>query len=291
MSNSKPEKENVRKYYDQEAKKYVQLYNGEDPRYPANLIRLNIIVKRLAKNNVETVLDIGCGTCVPMIRLLKEGFSCKGFDFSSEMVKEGKEILKKEGFDPNLVSQGDVEEPSTLPKEKFDAIIASGVFPHIMNESKALLNIKEMLADNGSVFIEFRNYLFAAFTLNKYSIDLFLNRLIDLSTLPANVAQEVISFYSEILKADKPEMRQDGKIVYTDIMAKFHNPLTIEDSLFRPNGFVVEKIHFYHFHALPPVFDVKHPELFRELSMKMETPSDWRGHFMASAYVVEAKKI
>jgi len=50
-------------------------------------------------------------------------------------------------------------------------------------------------------------------------------------------------------------------------------------------------IHFYHYHALPPIFQSKHPQLFRELSLKLENPSDWKGYLMASAYVVEAKMI
>ena len=62
-----------------------------------------------------------------------------------------------------------------------------------------------------------------------------------------------------------------------------------EKEIFNPVGFHVDRIHFYHYHALPPIFEKKNPELFRELSLKMEKPDDWRGYFMASAFVVEAK--
>lgn len=283
-------KEKAKKYYDQEAKNYIQMYKEGYKEYPANLIRLNFILERLKQNKIKKVLDAGCGTCSPMIRLLKEGFIVKGFDFSEEMVKEGRKELKKVGCDANLIFQADLEDDAALPDEKFDALIALGVFPHILNERKALANMRKRLNKQGLVFIEFRNDLFAAYTLNKYSIEFFLNRVIDLSSLPNDIAKRVIDFYSERLKVDKPDKKEKGKISYTDILAKFHNPLNIEEELFRPTGFSIVKIHFYHYHALPPIFENRYPGLFRELSLKMEKPNDWRGYLMASAYVVEARK-
>jgi len=288
--NLKSGKEQAKKYYDQEAKDYIQMYKEEYKEYPANLIRLNFIIERLKQNKVKTVLDAGCGTCGTMIRLLKEGFKVTGFDFSEEMVKEGRKELEKAGYDPNLIFHSDLEEDTTLSQEKFDAIIALGVFPHILNEKEAISNMRGMLSKHGLVFIEFRNDLFASYTLNKYSLDFFLNRVIELSSLPDDIAEEVINFYSERLKVDKPDRKEKGKICYTNILAKFHNPLNIEEELFIPTGFSIVKIHFYHYHALPPIFENRYPELFRKLSLKMEKPNDWRGYLMASAYVVEARK-
>jgi len=287
---SDADKERVRKYYDQEAREYSQIYQEELAEYPASLIRLNFIVERLKQNNVKTILDVGCGTCAPMIRLLKEGFQVKGFDFSEDMVKEGRGELEKAGFDPSLIFHGDLEDDSSLPKEKFDAIMALGVLPHISDEAKALTNMRQRLNKGGIVFIQFRNDLFAAFTLNKYSLDFFLNRVIDLGSLPDNVLAEVVSFYSQRLKVDKPDKKTKGKIAYTDIRATFRNPLNIGEELFKPNGFSINKIHFYHYHALPPIFEDKYPGLFRELSLKLEKPNDWKGYLMASAFVVEARK-
>ena len=102
------------------------------------------------------------------------------------------------------------------------------------------------LKKGGLVFIEFRNDLFAAFTLNKYSLDFFLNRVLDLDSFPKDAAKEVIDFYQERLKVDKIITKEDGKLDYTDVLAKFRNPLCIEEELFRPNGFKIENFHFYH---------------------------------------------
>jgi len=290
MISEKKGKQKAKDYYDQEAGDYIKMYQEGYDQYPANLIRIKFIIERLKKNNVKTILDTGCGTCGPMLKLLKENFDVKGFDFSKDMVKEGKKELEKAGYDPDLIHFADLEDEVSLPKEKFDAILALGVFPHIVDEKKALSNMEKLLNPNGLVFIEFRNDLFASYTLNKYSLDFFLNRVIDLNSFPEQVRDEVIDFYSERLKVDKPIKEEGGKIRYEDILAKFRNPLSIENELFEPCNFSIVDIHFYHYHALPPIFESKYPKLFRELSLKMERPNDWRGYLMASAFVIEARK-
>lgn len=283
-------KERVKEYYDQEAKGYKLMYEDGYEEYPANRIRLNIILDRFKKTNVKTVLDIGCGTCMPMISFLKEGYQVKGFDFSEEMVKNGKKEVENAGFNPDLVFHADLEQNKDLPEGKFDAVTALGVFPHLLDEGKALSYMHKRLKDNGRVFIEFRNDLFAAYTLNKYSLDFFLNRVIDLSSLPNNASKEITHFYQERLKVDVLPQKDGDEILYTEIFAKLHNPLSIEEEIFKPNGFSVIDIHFYHYHSLPPIFEKKYPDVFRETSLKMEKPNDWRGYLMASAFVVEAKK-
>ncbi|NQT23219.1 MAG: class I SAM-dependent methyltransferase [Candidatus Omnitrophica bacterium] len=290
MMDEKKGKQKAKDYYDQEAGDYIKQYQEGYGQYPANLIRIKLIIERLKKNNVKTILDAGCGTCGPMIRLRKEGFDVKGFDFSKDMVEQGKKELELAGYDPELIHFADLEDGSGPPREKFDAILALGVFPHIVDEKRALSNMGKLLNPNGLVFIEFRNDLFATYALNKYSLDFFLNRVIDLSPFPQEVRDKVIDFYSERLKVDKPIKEKSGKIKYKDILAKFRNPLSIKNELFEPCNFSIVDIHFYHYHALPPIFEDKYPKLFRELSLRMERPNDWKGYLMASAYVIEAKK-
>lgn len=283
-------RQKTKDYYYQEAADYIKQYQGRHGRYPANLIRIKFIIERLKKSNVRSILDAGCGSCGPMIKLLKEGFNVEGFDFSKEMVKQGRKELKKLGYNPGLIHLANLEGGTGLPKGKFDAALALGVFPHITGEKKALSNMGKLLNPGGLVFIEFRNDLFAAYTLNKYSLDFFLNRVIDLRLFPGPVRDKVVNFYSKRLKAEKPGAQKGGRIRYEDISAKFRNPLAIDGELFKPCGFSIAAIHFYHYHALPPIFENKYPKLFRQMSLKMERPDDWRGYLMASAYVIEAKK-
>ena len=281
-------KKKSKEYYDQVAQTYKQMYEENYDKYPANLIRLKLLIKRLKEIKTNSVLDVGCGTCTPMIKLLKEGFKVRGCDFSSEMIKIGKLQLDKEGFDINLISQADVEDDTSLPNEKFDSILALGVFPHLIDEEKALQNLRKRLNHNGRVFIEFRNELFALFSSNKFTLDFILNKMLNFNSYPTEIQPVLLEFYSKVYGVEKPKVKHDGKILYDDILAKFRNPLTIEHDLFSKNGFVLENIHFYHYHALPPVFSEKFQDFFKEKSIQLEKSNDWRGNFMASAFVAEA---
>ena len=84
----------AQKYYDQEAQNYKKMYEQGYKYYPANLIRLRLIIKRLKENNSKQILDTGCGTAIPMIKLLKKGFDVRGFDYSKNMISLGKRELE-----------------------------------------------------------------------------------------------------------------------------------------------------------------------------------------------------
>lgn len=292
MNSKQHGKKLAREYYDQETKDYLQMYEKGYLGYPADLIRFEtIILKRLKDLKLKTVLDSGCGSCWPMRELLKNGFEVTGFDFSKKMIDEGKKVLRNSGFNPDLIFVGDIEDDSSLPRKKFDVSIALGVFTHLPNQKKALMNIKKRLKNNGRVFIQFRNDLFDAFTLNSYSHDFFLHSLINIRKFSINVRNGINDFYLKKLSIEKTVKKEKDKISYNDVLASFSNPLTIEDELFKPCGFKLDRIHFYHYHALPPIFESKYPSLFKNMSKKMEDPSSWKGYFMASAFVVEATKI
>src|SRR5437868_5489934 len=96
-------KHEVIEYYDQEAARYHELY-GEDllsqEFYPANAVRLEIIIDRLKKRGATRVLDAGCGSGQPLIRMLREGFDAYGFDFSPKMAQASKRALSEVGLDP-----------------------------------------------------------------------------------------------------------------------------------------------------------------------------------------------
>ena len=82
-------KQRVIDYYNQEAASYIdqyQLPRLEQEFYPANDIRLEILVRILKARAVRTVLDIGCGSAGPLLRFVREGWDAVGFDFSPEMV-------------------------------------------------------------------------------------------------------------------------------------------------------------------------------------------------------------
>lgn len=285
------DKERVKQYYNQESSVYLDFYKTTWQEYPEQAIRLNFIVKILKQKKIRDLYDVGCGTGGPMIKILKSGIKATGGDFAEQMVKQGKKELAKAGYDPGLISQIDLEKRNTLPKKKYSSVLALGVFPHILDQKKGLKNINFLLKKNGSAFISFRNDLFALSTLNEYSLDLFLNRLFNIKVFPKKIQQEVLNFYAQRLKTTVSIKKEHGRVLYTSIMARFHNPLALADELFRPCGFAITAIHFYHYHALPPFFQSRYKKTYDRESLRMEKTNDWKGYFLASAFVAEAKKI
>ena len=194
----------------------------------------------------------------------------------------------------NRVWSGDITQASSFKPAgverpaAFDACLAAGVFPHLTEEQEgeALKNMAGAVRPGGRVFVEFRNELFALFTLNRYSWEFFTEKL-----LPLEAAQPAAADLKKFFRMDLPAVRPspagaDSSI--DQILCKFKNPLECP-AFFKTAGLKVEQIHFYHFHALPPMLEGEHASVFRAASLEMEKdPSDWRGHFMASAFVVES---
>jgi 2-polyprenyl-3-methyl-5-hydroxy-6-metoxy-1,4-benzoquinol methylase len=302
-SNTLQQKSSVQRHYSTTVQDFTERYRGSHEEYPAESIRLKLILSRLKDLAPGTLLDCGCGEGTPMSRIHDTGVDTWGFDFVPQMVASATGMMKSKGLE-NRVWLGDVTEPSAFtPKginvpKTFDVCMALGVLPHIEDEIVALRNMAAVTRKGGRVLVEFRNELFSLFTLNRYSLEFFRDQLIQISELKSShpeFARELEQVSDELqryFKVDLPVQRTGTEEApgYDEILSRFHNPYRL-DGIFGEAGLAIDKTHFYHYHVLPPLFASEHPELFTTLSLELEPdPSDWRGHFMASAFVVEAVK-
>jgi len=282
-------KQRVIEFYNQEAASYIEQYQlprREQEFYPANDIRLEILVRILKARGVRTVLDIGCGSAGPLLRFLREGWDAVGFDFSPEMVSAAREVLTGAGVEPARVRAGDVEQAATIPPGSFDAVVATGVFPHNLDDRAAYANVKRALAPGGVALIEYRNALMSLYSLNRYSEPFFWHELMRADELPAELRDATRVFLAKTFDTPVESVGRPRKIEYENILARFHNPLTIGAEL-ASHGLRLRAVHYYHFHAAPPAFERSHTRQFREASLRLEQPDDWRGMFLASAFVAE----
>lgn len=90
---------------------------------------------------------------------------------------------------------------------------------------------------------------------------------------------------------DLPPVRtgKGGEPGYDEVVSRTHNPFVLRRQI-EAAGFEDVRVLFYHYHALPPMFEATMPAFFREMSLAIEDPEDWRGHFMASAFIVAARR-
>lgn len=298
MSN---DNKSVSKHYDASANQYHEQYERDNlfdisKPYPANYFRLQLLLNSFINKNIKRVIEVGVGEGTPLATLGKSGIDVWGFDISSEMVNKSKQTMQKNGMNHEQIFWGDIQDPTTyahaLKDGQFDGLMAMGVMPHIENDDMVLENMATLIRPGGSVFIEFRNRLFSLMTFNRYTFDFIINDL--LAGVSEELKTEIARDLELKLRMDMPPVREtipgSDAPGYDAILSRFHNPFEVEE-LFKKHGFTDIKLLWYHYHPSMPYLQDKMPELFRKEAVRLEhEPSNWRGYFLCSAFVVEAVK-
>ena len=275
---------------------FLDYYTGDA--YPP--VHVDLVRKLLRECGARVLLDAGCGPASMLRGLADLGLDLYGFDLTPEMVEVAKRVAGELGLTSERIWQGSVADAASFRAPAMpavDATICVGVFPHIPEaiEEDVIANLRDSVKPGGLVAVEARNQLFGLFTLNRYSYELFASELIRTQLLRGTGSTEVVDAMLEELKQrfrmDIPPVRQgkSGEPGYDQVLSRTHNPFVLKQR-FEQAGFTAVQTYFYHYHCLPPMFEQAAPELFRSASLAMEDPSDWRGHFMASAFFVTGKR-
>lgn len=281
--------------------RYYKEYYENKFAYPP--IHTEIVRDLLKKNGIRTLLDAGCGPASMLRDLDLPGLLRFGFDITPEMLVEGKRVLATQGVPDNHLWSGTVLDaqafrrgPSAAP-EYYDGVICFGVLPHVSagSDLTVLSNLMSAVRPGGMVACEARNELFSLFTLNRYTRDFLGSRLINEQALIASArdSSELEALQRELEDLGRhfcmelPRIRKgyENEPGYDEILSRTHNPFEMRELAIQVGLRNVE-ILFYHYHALPPMLESIVPEIFRKASLNMENPKDWRGHFMASAFIL-----
>ena len=221
------------------------------------------------------------------------------------MIAQAQEVMSALGVSPDRLWCGNVLDQQSFesPHEGFipyDCALCIGVLPHIPEgKERALIeNMSAVVRPGGLILIEGRNQLFSLFTINRYSHDFFMERLIRPNELVPEAPEEKLALQDQLaslktmFRTDLPPIRKGHKDKpgYDEIVSRMHNPILFAKQV-EAAGFGDVRTLFYHFHCLPPMFGPGVPKLFRKSSLAMEQyPQDWRGYFMASAFIIAAIK-
>ena len=278
---------------------YGDYYSKRSPYPPVHLALIRNIIK---KHRPKNLIDAGCGPASMLRNLAGLSAGLYGFDLTPEMVEEAKQVFLKMNLNPDRIWQGSVLDRHAFggghKKSRYDALLSWGVMPHLKekDEKRVILNFKSALRPDGIACVEARNELFALFTMNRHSKDLFWDRLMAGEKLlqsarhqRKNLMKAAHEFWSHF-RMDLPPIRRGKKAEpgYDEVLSRLHNPFELRQK-FLACGFHEADVKFYHFHAMPPMMGASVPKLFLKESLKIENPDDWRGYFMASAFVIVAK--
>lgn len=292
----------VKACYSTWSRRYYDDYYSGELAYPP--VHTNIVRDLLSNSRGSSLLDAGCGPASMLRDLMDLEIDLYGFDLTPEMVDEARVVMASRGLPEQRVWQGSVLDRAAYykrddEKHRFDVVICFGVLPHIreVDERIVVTNMFDAVRPGGLVVLEARNALFSLYTLNRYSRDFFREQLIDEATLRSQAGKESAALTKALreldthFRLDLPEVRKgyEGEEGYDEVLSRTHNPLTFPE-LLTDCEFTDVQLYFYHFHALPPILQTTAPELFRRASLDMENPKDWRGYFIASAFIVTARK-
>lgn len=302
MGNRDSIEQAVKACYATWSESYYSDYCSGGASYPP--VHYALLQKLCAEAGASTLLDAGCGPASFLRGLAGSGMELYGFDLTPEMVSEGKRVFAGLGLDSARLWEGSVLDAgaytppvaSASVAAGFDGVVCSGVLPHIAPEADAVVleNLCRAVRPGGLVAVEARNALFALFTLNRYSMDFFRESLIRVDALeqkllPSQRAQlrEALQELEHRFKMDLPPVRTGDAANpgYDEVLSRTHNPFELA-ALCRRTGLHDVRVLFYHYHCLPPMLAQFLGEPFLAESIAMEDPEDWRGHFMASAFIV-----
>ncbi len=292
-------KENMIRWYNEHSENYDQeSFTQSDDLYGGDAFRIELVAQTLKQLKPKSVLDIGCGTGMPMMRLLQEGFNVRGFDLSPGMIEQAKKKLVAKGQDPKLAEVGDLLDPKLPEKygrEAFDCVIANGVFPYLGPKECEIghKNILQILKPGGWYLGAYTNELFDMFTLNRFTVNFYKKHFIDPLAVSEKEKAEIMEDIKDLLThPDAPASIPEG--ARDSIYVGGHNPLTLGNDL-KAMGLIQKDIMFYKFHAFQPLLKKKNPErqkAFMKLSRDYEVKQakDWMGYFLASTFIVVCQK-
>jgi 2-polyprenyl-3-methyl-5-hydroxy-6-metoxy-1,4-benzoquinol methylase len=293
----------VRACYSTWSERYYEDFFGPKASYPP--VHLDLLKGVLREAKVRSVLDVGCGPASLLRHLAEEKLDVYGFDLAPEMVAEARRVLATHGVPPERIWEGSAlsleafRPPTAKRARRFDAAICIGVLPHIPEEADVAVirNLRGAVRKKGLVVLEARNAFFALFTLNRYSYRFFLDELVQVERLAAHAGRDeakvraALASLEKQFRMDLPPVRRGkaGEPGYDEVLSRTHNPLVLK-AQFATVGFTDVRLLFYHYHCLPPMFETELPQIFRRGSLQMEDPEDWRGYFMASAFMLVGRR-
>lgn len=289
--------ERVLQYYEANWRQIADCYAvGEDgiPKDPA-YYRREIYLKILRETGADDIVDVGCGGGQTVLDALLLGRQARGVEPVAPLVEAARQLLSRNGQDPKKIHPGDLAELGRWEPASCGTIALLSVLPHV---NRALWDpthrdISRSLKRGGYFIAAYRNDLFDLYTFNSFTVDFFQNSLWDCAAGQPLRRETVVSELKKLMANPDipgPEATAAKDKSFGTLTREYANPLEMPSYLAR-FGLKVVRTYFYNYFGVPPLMQDKVKD-YRKIchQMDMTMSEDWRGHFMASTFVVVARK-
>ena len=145
--------EDSRRLYAEWASTYNETFiKANDYVYPRTIAQK--FDELISKSEIQTVVDIGCGTGAvgSYLANLRPNLKITGFDISPEMLAEAAKLRRIDGS-PVYDDLIEVDLTADFPKKSFDAMISAGTFTHGHLGAETFLSLIALVRFNGWLVI------------------------------------------------------------------------------------------------------------------------------------------
>jgi|SaaInlStandDraft_6_1057023.scaffolds.fasta_scaffold52169_2 2-polyprenyl-3-methyl-5-hydroxy-6-metoxy-1,4-benzoquinol methylase len=246
-------------------------------------------------DNVNSFLDIGCGTGDLVGTIAKKNIKSIGVDFSEEMIE-----LANNKFSSLLKSYANFYCSSifdfSMNNNHYDLISANGFIEYIsMDQLDSLIdNVYNSLTPKGSFIVGSRNRLFNLASMNSFTLQEMKDNSLEHLLIEA-VAWTNSKKISNMLTIDSAAYQgSDLKHADTgiDVYTRFqYTPLQLIN-LLRQRGFDVIEVYPINIHCMPPLFLNDNSEINATIANLLQSISRNKSYFIprSSSFMLHAKK-
>jgi SAM-dependent methyltransferase len=282
-------------YYRRNWEKIANCYALDETGLPADpaWYRRRLYQAFLERRRPASILDIGCGGGWTVLDAVARGLDGRGVEPVPELVQHGRGLLTGSGHDPDRISEGDLSILASLPDRSLDCIALLSVLPHVPlgRWDDVHRDIARVLRPGGVAVAAYRNELFDLYTFNSFTVEFYDRTLWDVpATAGLRTDQRLRALKGLMTNPDRPgayfTAAQDKS--FGRLERPKTNPLTLPAYL-APLGLELDRLSFYHFHCAPPLIQDAVDDAARiNHELELTSSGDWRGHFMAAMFLVEA---
>lgn len=249
--------------------------------------RDHLALRVLGQRPGARVLDYGCGQGRLLNELLGRGYDAFGYEPSVGMADVARQHFMQDHGD-RLIG-GSADNLSSWPDAHFDVVLLMGVTQYLSDQElvETVARCRRLLSPEGTLLVTFQNGLFDLFTFNKYTVDALMHMVLGASLTPPE--RPAVQAAIEALLVNPTMPAHSSSRARDNVFVRLSNPLTIDADL-AALGFARRNLWFYEWFGLPPLATATAPETAARIksSFEVERAQDWRGHFMANAFLVEA---